>query len=655
MKRALVLVIALLWTGRVAAQSDGGTESPFSLGAGSHELAQSGAAMAVADPTTAPYWNSSRLATAERFALTAFHTRLYEAGINYQYFGLVAPTLDYGSFGLGIFRHSVSDIDRRDASNLSLGDFGLSQMRIYAAYGRALSDFNLGVSTFIDYNSLDTYKSASSPGLDLSLGRAFELSSEVVPRITAAINATNVIRPGMRLASETFSYARAVTAGVSVDFAPTRSRLHRMVLSASYQKTDNVSGAVRLGAEYRGLDLFGLRFGLEGGAASVGAGLTYRSFDFDYAMVDRDYGSIHMFTLTSAFGLPTSERRVRRAQKREEEFDRKMRARFVEQNRALLENLVADGTEQVAREQFADAVASFEGALLLARSIDADTARIVELVRGAKAKQEQRDRRARLAANLDSAGAHLKATDYLAARYFANLALADEPASDSAKRILQRCEKALAGSTKTREMLKAQLDRIEDLLARGKVDEAEQVARSLVEYAPNDDAVKLAAMQVELERWRRSPQAARDTKRPPAGPVAAQEPRKEQAAPEKPVQRAAADETTREPMSPVLQKEVEAAYRSAQEAFGAGSLQKAIGEWEKVERLAPAYQSTRSYLVRAYKFVGVELYAQKQRTEAVAAWKKGAALDPSDAELRDYIEHTELEIAKLKSLSYDQR
>lgn len=668
MKRHLLLAALLLFAAEARAQSDGGTESPFSFGAGSRELSLGGANMAQSDPTTAPVWNASRLAVAERFALTAFHSRLYESGISYQYFGLVVPTLDYGTFGLGIFRHSVSDLDRRDAGNLSLGDFGLSQMRVYAAYGRQFSDYNVGLAASVDYNSLDTYKSTSSPGVDLSVSRAFELESEVVPRITFAVNGTNLIQPGMRLASETYSYARGVATGVSVDLAPTQSRLHRMVLSAAYQKTDNVSGSLRMGAEYSGMDLVRLRFGLQGGSAAFGAGLNYGSFDFDYALVDRDYGSIHMFTLTSAFGRPASERRVLRAQEREQEFDRQMHARFEEQNRALLSNLVAEGRAHLAKENFGEAVSSFDGALLLARSTGADTTAIVALASQAKTQLETTRRQARFAANLDSAGLRLASADYLAARYFANLALADEPASDSAQRLLKRSEKALAGSSKTREMIAKQLATVESLLKRGQIEEAEAVTKSLVEYAPADDGVKMAAMQVEIERWRRALAAVKAGQTPPAELAAVDtalarrvqtnRPAGVDSAQSQPVARepvvAPAPARVPEPLSPEMVKEVETAYRSAQEAFRAGNLQKAIVDWEKVERLAPDFQSTRSYLVRAYKFVGVDLYAQKNRAAAVATWKKAAKLDPADAELRDYIEHTEIEIQKLKSLSYDQ-
>jgi len=51
-----------LLAGPTVAGNDGGTTSPFNLGAGSRDLALGGANIAVASGYTAPYWNPARLA-----------------------------------------------------------------------------------------------------------------------------------------------------------------------------------------------------------------------------------------------------------------------------------------------------------------------------------------------------------------------------------------------------------------------------------------------------------------------------------------------------------------------------------------------------------------------------------------------------------------
>ena len=107
-------------------------------------------------------------------------------------------------------------------------------------------------------------------------------------------------------------------------------------------------------------------------------------------------------------------------------------------------------------------------------------------------------------------------------------------------------------------------------------------------------------------------------------------------------------------LSPELRREVEDTYASGQRAFQAGELTQAIELWERVERLAPGFESVRAYLVNAYKFVGVELYGRDQLEQAVATWRKAAALEPNNPEIAGYIKRTETEISKLKELSYEQ-
>ncbi len=103
-----------------------------------------------------------------------------------------------------------------------------------------------------------------------------------------------------------------------------------------------------------------------------------------------------------------------------------------------------------------------------------------------------------------------------------------------------------------------------------------------------------------------------------------------------------------------MQREVETANRTAQSAFERGDLQQAIAGWERVLSLAPNHGSVRSYLVNAYKFVGVDFYGQNRLREAVDVWRKAARLDPANEEIRQYIARTENEITRLNELSYDQ-
>jgi hypothetical protein len=61
----------------------------------------------------------------------------------------------------------------------------------------------------------------------------------------------------------------------------------------------------------------------------------------------------------------------------------------------------------------------------------------------------------------------------------------------------------------------------------------------------------------------------------------------------------------------------------------------------------------RSYLVNAYRFVGIDLYSRSLYDQAVEVWKKAARLEPDNEEINGFIRRTETEIRKLQELSYE--
>ena len=72
---------------------------------------------------------------------------------------------------------------------------------------------------------------------------------------------------------------------------------------------------------------------------------------------------------------------------------------------------------------------------------------------------------------------------------------------------------------------------------------------------------------------------------------------------------------------------MEQAYQEGQKAFRAGNLTEALAHWEMVDRVAPDHESVRSYLIKAYRLAGVEMYGQNELPEAVKIWKKAERLD----------------------------
>ena len=195
----LLLAIMALAIPVQAGSGAGGTTSPFSFGAGSRDLALSGADVSSCDFATAAFWNPSRLAQAEQFSLLGFHCRLFDSDIAYQYLGIVAPTMDWGTIGVGVFRLGIDNIERRDAQNVVLGSFDDNRMAYRLAYGRSLGVYNVGASLTLESHSLDSYRSTSTPGIDLSVSRAFKRGWAWIDDLQVSLVARNVVSPSMRL------------------------------------------------------------------------------------------------------------------------------------------------------------------------------------------------------------------------------------------------------------------------------------------------------------------------------------------------------------------------------------------------------------------------------------------------------------------------
>ena len=668
MRRLLIFGFCLLaLTASPVISDDAGTRSPFEFGAGARELALGASAVSSCDAATAPYWNPSRLASVERISVSGFHCRLFEGDVAYQYLGLVVPTLDWGSFGLGVFRLGIDGIEERDQSNMVTGSFSDTRLAFYLAYGRAFHQYDLGASLMVEQHSLADYSASSSPGLMLSIGRRFNLGPGPFSSLDVAVNARNVLRPEIKLADAAVSYPLEINTGLSLMLHPEPSGRHAVILCADGIKTEGNDPMLAAGLEYDFSGMLQIRGGWRDGNTALGAGIEYAGIAFDYALVERDLGSLHLFTLTTAFGTPTSDRRRLRAEQREKAFNDAMAGQLTDRNRELVEKMMIQGKRQVQDGHLIPAAESFDRALFVARSAGIDTTDICGLLSETRTRLDLQIRSTQLQQYVDSAQARLDATDFIGVQYFARLALGIDSASERAAELSSQAEAAIAQESQREQFIQTQLGAVDSLLAYGRLAEAQAMVRTLDKAAPNNPLVALAVRKVNFDSWRNRAGNAYDL-----GDYTAALSSIDSALVLFPGHqwcldfrercrqslRAAAATTVASgpaPLSRELQKEVDGAYRQAQTAFTEGNLQGAIAGWEKVERLAPGYQSVRDYLVNSYKFLGVELYGQNRLPEALDVWRKAAALAPGNAEIAAYVKRTENEIQKLKAMSYDAR
>jgi tetratricopeptide (TPR) repeat protein len=669
MKYAVLTIICVLClAGTGAASIQGGTESPFVFGAGARDLSMGGAVTAGSSSATAAFWNSSLLARAERYCVSGFHSQLYESDIAYQYLGFAFPTLDLGTFGVSVFRLGVNDIDRRDDENLLIGAFDDTRMMFLLAYGKTISGYDAGLALSMERHSIDNYTATSSPGLSLALSRRFALGWSGLRGLTVAVNGRNVIKPGTKLVDVNVKQPTAIEIGMQAELAPKADWDQSLILVASLRRVEKLNPTVSAGVEYNFYNLLYLRGGVRESKPAFGLGLSYRSLNFDYALVDRDLGSLHMFTLTTSFGKSVNQRREIREQRRESAFNGMMNQRFSDRAQNAIKSLVGEGQELLANRRYDEANSRFDRALFLARSAGLDTTAIYVLSTKTRTELDNWQRAERFEAAIGSAEQFLKNSDYLSARHYAGLALAEDSASERARDMVEQAEVAIAQVAAKDGLIRTRLLEVDSLLSYGRVAAALDAVRTLRRFAEEDPGVQLAIKRVEFEHWKeKASQAygARDFAgateavdsalvRFPAHQWCAEMRKRIADERENLAETSPPPVAVQAPLSADLQREVDVANREAQKAFQEGNLQAAIDQWERVERLAPNYQSVRSYLVNAYKFVGVELYGKNMLLDAVTVWRKAASLAPGNTEIREYIRRTENEITRLNELTYDR-
>ncbi len=657
----VALLAAPVWGG------EAGTESPFSMGAGAADIALGGSAVASSAGWTASYWNPSRLASMEQTELGGFHSRLFDSDVSYQYLGIVHPTLDLGTFGFGLFRLGIGGIEKRDASNLYLGDIEDNRLGLYLAYGRMISDYQIGLALSMEHHSIDNYKSTSSPGATIAVSRSWEMDGRI-RGVKAALVLRNVLSPSMKLDNDDVNLPLSTDVGISVPVRPKVSWDHLVYFHLTLNKVDALPAKISTGIEYNIGQLLALRGGANGGKLTAGVGIRIRSVGFDYAFVDRDLGTLHMFNLTSVFGKSQSIKRQERITRREQEFNDLMSQQLTASNEKMLSQLVDRGEMALDGGDLEQAESQFDRALFLARASGYDTTQIFATLVDVRNRLDEVGRLQQYNAHLDSAQVNMAAGDFLATRYYASLALKYVDNSEQARQLIEEAEENLHRESSREELIKQRILLSDSLVSYGRTDEAISILLSLVEIAPDDNTVLMALRRAQFERLRAKASQAYNDKRLTNAIVSLDsalgyfpghqwcEEMKSMIFGQIKVSKNKGTKSVqlkKTVLSAELRREVEDTYQRGQQLFTSGNMTVAIENWERVERIAPDYASVREYLINAYKFVGVELYSQGDLTQAVEIWKRAAQLRPDNLEIGEYIKRTENEIRKLKELSYE--
>jgi tetratricopeptide (TPR) repeat protein len=349
------LVSLCVGTGARVAESatSAGTESLFSLGAGSRALGMAGAFTAVSDDATGLYWNPAGLCDLAQTGLTGFHSTLFE-GSSYDFFSVCHPTVRFGSLGFGFLRVGTDGIQTYDSRSTSLGEIGFSQTQMLFSYGRSLPfkapfDVRLGASIKVVSQRMGDL-SAQGAGLDLGAMYPFPY----LKGLTLGVCLRDFPGAKLKLVDEVEQTPRSIRAGVSYRSA-LRNGQDAMVLGADFSLPENASAGLFVGGEYVVENMVGLRAGLKQGKLAAGAGVRWKTYSFDYCLSNTELGNLHQFSVSASFGVPVGEKKERE----EREQAQALQALLDEENRnrvaayvQLAANAEANGDYALAIEKW---------------------------------------------------------------------------------------------------------------------------------------------------------------------------------------------------------------------------------------------------------------------------------------------------------------
>jgi len=293
----MILAAAILAIPELTAASAGSSSFIFlRIGSGSRPAALSEAVTASGVDISSSFYNPALLRSFEGNNQAVFMYNSYFQDVSQNYLSLAAKGKRY-SLGGYLWLGKVGDIERR--TNPSANPDGLfDENHFVGSFGFAY-DFDyldFGLSLKYAYEKID-YSSANAVMIDA--GIYAPLTDEL--SIGAAMKNLGT-EP--KFESESFPLAKEYRLGLSYKPMYLNQMVEILTDAVFYSDTDS---KINFGAEYTYNRYFSLRtgygIGWDSRGVSVGGGVFYNQFKFDYAFVNykNDLGNTHRFTLVAGF------------------------------------------------------------------------------------------------------------------------------------------------------------------------------------------------------------------------------------------------------------------------------------------------------------------------------------------------------------------
>jgi hypothetical protein len=323
------ILAVLLTCAGLSAQSKYSGES-FSRGVGGRGLAMGSAFSSVTEGASSLYWNPAGIAGPAGREIMAMHSESFGGEVDYDYVGFAQPLSGEparSAFGIGVIRLGVSGFQETALPDSTepigpgnrpyvVNTFSISDYAFLFGYSREVKPtLRLGGNVKVLHRSLYR-ESATGFGFDIGFLYAPVSLSPLQVGVSAQDVTTSFlsystgkserIRPTLRVGAST---ARGIRLwhGSVVFATDLVFRFEDRGSSVDNFAFGDVSGTYHIGGEYL-LDreklhgvLLALRGGLDEEIPSVGAGVGFGRFSFDYAWlaeVDEDLGTSNRVSMT---------------------------------------------------------------------------------------------------------------------------------------------------------------------------------------------------------------------------------------------------------------------------------------------------------------------------------------------------------------------
>jgi tetratricopeptide (TPR) repeat protein len=314
----LGMTLACLCLPMTVFAQDAGTQSIFSLGAGSRGISLGNSFVSLADDASAVYWNPAALKNAGSMQFMAMYMPLYGdfTGADYTYFGFVYPTLSAGAFGVGYTRVG-NTFDLYDEQSRPLGEGNYSESQLLFSYaferhsGWFLGSLAMGASFKINRQIVDPY-SSTAPGVDVG----FRWIPDAAKSLSVGVNLQDVVGAQYKLNIEDDTIYRTILAGAGWTRRFDNGSALRLMVQ--YDMPEVADSRVHAGAEFAFSKFISLRAGYDNDVVTFGLGVGAFNYGLDYAFYSRDEaGSNQAVTFTARIGQSLDEKRAEIAEQRE--------------------------------------------------------------------------------------------------------------------------------------------------------------------------------------------------------------------------------------------------------------------------------------------------------------------------------------------------